>query len=100
MNSSKNDNTGRSPNEIIINFILNNFFGVVSQTNDDAREFEFKYKIYQNKTRDYYAYAQLNIKIRYDRIYTSLFFNAGDEAYLNLHENYRIPDIKGKKFTR
>ncbi len=23
-----------------------------------------------------------------------------NEVYLNLHKNYRIPDIKGKKFTR
>src|SRR6266536_6142043 len=40
------------------------------------------------------------MKIRYDRVYTFLFLNAGDEVYLNLYKNYRISGINGQKFTR
>ncbi len=100
LNFSMNVNTGRSFNEIVISFTLNNSFDVVFSINGDAREFELKRKIYQNEARDCYAYAQLNIKIRYDRVYTPLLFNAGDKVYLNLYEDYRIPDIKNKKLTR
>jgi len=57
LNFSKNDSTGRFSDEVVINFIFNNSFGVVSQINDNAREFELKYKIYQNKARDCYAYV-------------------------------------------
>ncbi len=57
LNFNKNDSIGRSSNEIIIGFTLNDSFGVVSQINDDAREFEFKRKIYQNEARDCYAYV-------------------------------------------
>ena len=57
LNFSKNDSIGRSLDEIVIGFILNNSFGVVSQINDNAREFELTRKIYQNEARDYYAYV-------------------------------------------
>ena len=46
LNSSKNDSIGRSSNEVVIGFIFNDSFGVVSQINDNAREFELKRKIY------------------------------------------------------
>ncbi len=76
------------------------FFDIVSEINDNAREFDLKHKTYQNKARDCHAYAQLNLKIRYDKVHMPLLLNAGNKAYLNLHEGYRILGIKSKKFTR
>ncbi len=48
LNFSKNISIELSSDEIVIDFILNNSFGVVSQINSDAREFELKRKTYQN----------------------------------------------------
>jgi hypothetical protein len=46
------------------------------------------------------AYAQLHIKFRYDKNYTSLFLNTGDTAFLNFHQGYRVPNIYNKKFAQ
>jgi hypothetical protein len=36
-------------------------------------------------------YVQFHMKFRYDKSYTSLFFNTGDTGFFNLYQDYRIP---------
>jgi hypothetical protein len=46
------------------------------------------------------VYIQFHMKFRYDKSYTSLLFNSGDIAFLNLHQNHRIPSIHSKKLAQ
>jgi hypothetical protein len=46
------------------------------------------------------AYAQLHIKFRYNKNHTPLLLNIGDTAFLNLHQDYRIPGIYNKKLAQ
>jgi hypothetical protein len=39
------------------------------------------------------------MKWRYDKRHIPFFLNSGDRAYLNLHDNYRIPGVKNKKLS-
>jgi hypothetical protein len=45
-------------------------------------------------------YAQLHIKLYYDKNYTPLFLNIDDITFLNFHQNSRISDIHGKKLAQ
>jgi hypothetical protein len=97
LNSSKNASTGKSPDEIVFGFDLQDSFGIVSTDDSDAQNFEQNRKEYQQEARDCVAYAQLAMKKRYDNGRMPLIMNSGDKAFINLHEGYRIPGTKGKK---
>jgi hypothetical protein len=99
LNLNKNVNIDQSPNEMLIGFNLNNSFEVVSDPEHEYYDLETKRKLYQQEISDVTAYAQLHIKFRYDKNHTSLLLNTGDTAFLNLHQNYRIPGIHGKKLA-
>jgi hypothetical protein len=46
------------------------------------------------------AYAQFHLKFRYDKDYMSFLLNTSDIAFLNLHQNYRIPGIHNRKLAQ
>jgi hypothetical protein len=48
-------------------------------------DLEAKRKLYQQETSDVTVYAQLHMKLRYDKGHTPLLLNTDDTAFLNLH---------------
>jgi hypothetical protein len=96
-NSNKNAITGRSPDEMIYGFNLNDSFGVV--TDSPAQDLEVERKMFQQEAQDSIAYANLSMKWRYDKRHIPLFLSPDDRAYLNLHNGYRIPGVKNKKLS-
>jgi hypothetical protein len=48
-------------------------------------DLEAKRKFYQQEISDVTAYAQLHMKLRYDKGHTSSFLNTDDTAFLNLY---------------
>jgi hypothetical protein len=73
---------------------------MVSNPEYEYYDLEAKRKLYQQKISDVTTYAQLHIKFRYDKSYTSLLLNIGDTTFLNLHQGYRVSDIHNKKFAQ
>src|SRR5450755_636517 len=96
-NSSRNATTGRSPDEMIYGFNLNDSFGIV--TDSPVQNLETERKMFQQEIQDSIAYANLSMKWRYDKRHIPFLLSPGDQAYLNLHNGYRIPGIKNKKLS-
>jgi hypothetical protein len=66
-------------------FNLNNFFGIVFDSEHEYYDFEIKRKFYQQEISDVTTYIQLYIKFRYDKDYTPFLLNIGDIIFFNLH---------------
>jgi hypothetical protein len=90
MNVSPNASTGQIPDQIVMGFTLNDFFGIISSNNKEAADFESRRKLFQDKARDCLALAKLAIKIYYDKKYMPFLMNPGDKAFLQLKQGYRI----------
>jgi hypothetical protein len=99
LNSNKNVNIGQFSDEIFIKFNLNNFFGIVSNPEYEYYDLEIKRKFYQQKILNVIAYAQFHIKFHYNKNHTFLLLNISDTAFLNFYQDYRVPDIHGKKLA-
>ena len=94
-NNSMNAFTDQILNEIIYEFNLTDFFDVI--TDDDAKKFEMKCKIHQQKAQDSIVWANLVMKNQYDRCHIFLLLNFRDLIMLKLHHEYCVSDVKNKK---
>src|SRR5947207_15567990 len=75
-NNSINAFIRQTSNEIIYEYNLMNFFGVI--TDEAAKEFKTEHKIHQQEAQNLIAWANLVMKNHYDRHHISLLLNSGD----------------------
>jgi hypothetical protein len=57
-------------------------------------------KVLRTETEQVIAFANMNMKIRYDLIRKSLDLKVDDLVFLKLHKGYTQPDLINRKFSK
>lgn len=95
LNNSKSLTTGKSPNELIYGFRLNE--GLDTITPQYGEEPAKTFQRYRNEAKEATAFAAMSAKRIYDKKHSPLHLRPGDFAYLHLHKGYKIPSAWNKK---
>ena len=94
LNNSSNASTGRSPNEIIYGTKTNEPLSLIGATY--ATDVEQNRTLHQREAEDAIAFANVNMKMRYDSKHQRLVLKEGDSVYLKLHKGYSVSGIHHK----
>jgi hypothetical protein len=105
LNNSINSTIGRSPNEIIYGFKLNEaavrpgpLEKMPKHSADEILTFEQERAIHRKEAAECVAFANAYAKIRYDARHIPLILTPGqDKAYLRLHHGYHVPGAGNAK---
>lgn len=93
MNNTSSASTGKTPNEVVCGFSINQPTDLLAATPDISTTARID-------VIDAISMAQMSMKHHYDRRHQALFLSVGDFALLRLHRGYSIPSAKSRKLSQ
>jgi hypothetical protein len=99
MNNASSTFTELSLNEILYDFKIIESLNLLNDCNSSI-ELEKKRKTLRAEVEKAIAFANISMKIRYDRIKTLLDLNVENSVYVKLHKSYTQSDLANKKFDK